>query len=95
MNNDQVGLTEKRNSKRRILPLVAVIVGLCAPIYAYAFDQAACQACHNNCNANASYYGSQCSQMYAGCSGSVISSCVESMISSCHNQCNSSAACAQ
>ena len=43
MKNEQVGLTEKRSGKRRFLPLIALIAGLCVPIYAYA-DQASCEA---------------------------------------------------
>jgi len=90
MLNEQVGHTEKQNSKRRLIPLVAAVVGLCVPIYAYAYDQAACDACHTQCNNNAGYYGSQCSAMYPGCP-EAISSCVSSMMNACHSQCGATA----
>jgi len=93
MKNQPVGLTEKRSNKRRLIPILAGIVGLCVPIYAFAYDQAACDACRANCQSNAGYYQSQCTQMYQGCSGSVIASCVSSMMNTCQSQCTSSAAC--
>jgi len=91
MKNQSVGLTEKRSSKRRLIPILAGIVGLCVPLYAYALSPE-CEACHNQCNNNAGYYGSQCSARHAGCPPA-ISDCVNGMINACHSQCASSGVC--
>lgn len=40
--------------KRWLLPLIALAIGLCVPIYSYAASEAECTACHNWCSSNAS-----------------------------------------
>jgi len=90
MKNEKLGFPDKQRSKRWLLPSAALIVGLCLPIYAYAYDQAACDACHNTCQSNQPLYANQCTQSYPGCPQAIYD-CVNSMMSSCHTQCLNSA----
>lgn len=49
MNTNEVGGTAKRNPKR-LLPLLALLAGLCTPLYVMAsHNQEACNECHENC----------------------------------------------
>gem|GEM_PF-3897595 len=88
MKNEKLGLAKKGRGKRWFLPSAALIVGLCVPIYAYAYDQAACNACNNACQNNEGTYGYQCTQAHPG-DDQGIYNCVASMMSSCHLQCYS------
>jgi len=77
---------------RKLLPLIALIVGLCVPIYAYA-DQASCEACHYWCqNEYAPIAMNECAQGFAWGSPEW-NTCVGNKMAWCHTDCWYNGAC--
>jgi hypothetical protein len=60
MRMNDVGGKSVGKRKLRLLPLFALVIGLCVPIYSYAASEAECTACHNWCSSNASSGYQQC-----------------------------------
>jgi hypothetical protein len=84
MKNEQA-TTNGRN--RKLLPLIALIVGLCVPIYAYA-DQGTCEACHNWCqNVYAPIAMNDCAQNGYAWGSPEWNTCVGNKMAWCHTDC--------
>jgi hypothetical protein len=94
---DRPSENKKTGKRLRFLPLIAFVMGLCAPIYAYAqANEADCTYCHNACsnpgiasycynliNAcnNCPYGPYQCTECYE------IDACFQNTVGACHAQC--------
>jgi hypothetical protein len=64
MNTENVSGDQKRDWKRKLLPLAALIVGLAVPVYAFAASEAECTYCHNTCTSNFNSARDYCEMMY-------------------------------
>lgn len=97
MNTENVSGDRKRDGKRKLLPLIALIVGLCVPVYAYAASEAECNHCHNTCQTIRSNGEAYCYARYYGLEPySDLYDCLQQVYSdfaACNNYCATSPAC--
>ena len=69
MNTENVSGDQKRNRKHKLLPLLALVVGLGLPAYAYAASEEECQYCHNYCTSSFQGALSYCQAILMSCPG--------------------------
>ena len=49
MKTENVSGDQKLDRKRKLLPLLALVIGLSMPVYAHAASEVECTWCHNYC----------------------------------------------
>lgn len=77
MKTENVGGDRNRDQKRKLLPLLALAVGLSVPVYAFAASEAECNYCHSTCTNVFNATNAMCYAEWWGRDMNMLSQCLQ------------------